>query len=133
MARRRTLRDDTRGLSTIEYVILLIVVACVGIAGWKMFGRTSSTRASQASGAVVGLGETPGRRAGGGAVASSGGGSGSRLEEATGEIADPAADDGLGLSPALYLGAAAVLVIGVVGVRFLRRGRSGDGGGKKKG
>lgn len=35
------LRDDA-GLSTVEYVILLILIAVVGITAWRQFGVLSS-------------------------------------------------------------------------------------------
>ena len=36
--RRSRLAGDTRGLSTVEYVILLALVAIIAIGVWKMFG-----------------------------------------------------------------------------------------------
>ncbi|HEU4580251.1 MAG TPA: hypothetical protein VFS67_18475 [Polyangiaceae bacterium] len=37
---RSTLVGDERGLSTIEYVIILVLVAAVGIGTWTVFGRS---------------------------------------------------------------------------------------------
>ena len=31
---------NTDGISTIEYVILLMLIACVGIVAWRTFGNT---------------------------------------------------------------------------------------------
>jgi len=36
--------NETEGLSTVEYVILLVLIAVVGIAAWKTFGSTIVTR-----------------------------------------------------------------------------------------
>ena len=37
--RRSTLLHDVRGLSTVEYVIILVLVVAVGIGGWQLFGQ----------------------------------------------------------------------------------------------
>lgn len=34
------LHKDERGLSTVEYVILLVLIAVTGIAVWQKFGKT---------------------------------------------------------------------------------------------
>ena len=34
------LLNETEGLSTVEYVILLVLIAVVGIAAWRTFGST---------------------------------------------------------------------------------------------
>lgn len=36
----RVLRDDTWGLSTVEYIIILCLIAVVCFATWKLFGDT---------------------------------------------------------------------------------------------
>ena len=37
---RRGLVDDQRGLTTVEYIIVLGLIAIVGIAAWQQFGET---------------------------------------------------------------------------------------------
>lgn len=36
----RALLGDTRGLSTVEYVIILVLIAGVAVGTWKTFGKT---------------------------------------------------------------------------------------------
>ena len=36
----RALLGDTRGLSTVEYVIILVLIAGVAVGTWKTFGET---------------------------------------------------------------------------------------------
>ena len=38
------LMNETEGLSTVEYVILLVLIAVVGIGVWKIFGTAVATR-----------------------------------------------------------------------------------------
>jgi Flp pilus assembly pilin Flp len=38
-ARRRTVLDDARGLSTVEYVIILVLIAASAIGTWVTFGE----------------------------------------------------------------------------------------------
>lgn len=33
-------RKDARGLSTVEYVIILVLIAVTAIVAWRSFGRT---------------------------------------------------------------------------------------------
>ncbi len=40
----QALMNETEGLSTVEYVILLVLIAVVGIAAWKTFGTTIRER-----------------------------------------------------------------------------------------
>ncbi|MEM7138195.1 MAG: Flp family type IVb pilin [Myxococcota bacterium] len=37
---RDSLVDDQRGLTTVEYIIVLGLIAVVGIAAWQQFGET---------------------------------------------------------------------------------------------
>ena len=37
---RATLATDKRGLTTVEYIIVLGLIAVVGIAAWQKFGET---------------------------------------------------------------------------------------------
>lgn len=127
---RRSLRHDTVGLSTTEYVILLLVVACVTIAGWRILGTTAFERASSASGD---MGQLDQGGAGGGSASGGGGGSSSsgsrprtRLEDATADATPPPdPKDELTMPFALLIGAALLLV-----AMFARRKK---GGGKKSG
>lgn len=124
---RRGLRDQ-RGLSTTEYVILLIVVAMVGIAGWRMFGSSARDRTASATGEVSGLEES-------GASTARGGGirvartSSSALDEATADATPPPSDDERWATPAFLLGGAAVLILAVVAQRLRNRGGGGGGEG----
>lgn len=52
----RTLRNDTEGLSTVEYVIILILIAVVGITAWRTFGNTVVTKINSGNSQVSGLG-----------------------------------------------------------------------------
>lgn len=47
---------DTKGLSTIEYVIILILIAVVGITAWRTFGNTVVTKINSGNSQVSGLG-----------------------------------------------------------------------------
>lgn len=123
---RRSLRRDTEGLSTTEYVILLLVVACVGIAAWKLFGVSAMSRTATASGNVGALAEAGG--AGGGRAGAAGGRGVSRLEELTGEAPPPEAQEDFTMPYAL-LGGAVVLL----GLMAAMRMRKGDGGGEGDG
>ena len=40
---------DTRGLSTVEYIIILCLIAVVGFAVWKQFGQTVEEKTRAAS------------------------------------------------------------------------------------
>jgi hypothetical protein len=126
---RRGLRDQ-RGLSTTEYVIILICIAVIGISAWRSFGSSARDRTAQASGEVAGLEATPGQgsgaRGGGIRVARS---SSSALDEATADATPPGEDEGGWMSPAFALGLAAVVILAVVARNFQKRGGGGDGGG----
>jgi Flp pilus assembly pilin Flp len=37
---KRSLINDERGLTTVEYIIVLGLIAVVGIAAWQKFGET---------------------------------------------------------------------------------------------
>jgi Flp pilus assembly pilin Flp len=40
----RALANETEGLSTVEYVILLVLIAVVGIVAWRQFGSVIVNR-----------------------------------------------------------------------------------------
>jgi Flp pilus assembly pilin Flp len=39
-SRLTRLQSDDRGLSTVEYVIILVLIAATAVAAWKNFGET---------------------------------------------------------------------------------------------
>lgn len=134
--RRRSLLHDAEGLSTTEYVILLVVVACVGIAGWKLLGTTAFSRATSASGDVSALGSSidgpSGRTGTGGAGAPGGASQGagaprSRLEEATADATPPPNPKDELVLPFSLLGGALLLLIGMVLSRRTKGAGTGDG------
>lgn len=47
---------DTKGLSTIEYVIILMLIAVVGIMAWRTFGNTVVSKVNAGNSQVSGLG-----------------------------------------------------------------------------
>lgn len=53
---KRLLRDE-RGLSTVEYVILLALIAVAGITAWDRFGGTIMDKVDQADQTFQTLGE----------------------------------------------------------------------------
>lgn len=55
--KRRTtgLLEDTRGLTTVEYIIILCLIAVVGFAVWKKFGETVKTKVNGADTVMGGL------------------------------------------------------------------------------
>lgn len=53
--RRRTLRDDTRGLSTAEYIILMALICVVGFIAWRMFGSAARGKTAGSDHMVNGL------------------------------------------------------------------------------
>lgn len=120
----RALGRDTRGLSTVEYVLLLIIIACMCMAAWKMFGATAATRTASASGDVGGLEQQsidgPNRGGGGGTRVHS------RVEDATADATPPPTTEEQLFEPIAFGGAALLLIIAMV-VR--RRGKKGGGGG----
>lgn len=124
--RRSSLHRDTRGLSTIEYVILLIVVALMGIAAWRMFGSTAQSRAAEASGEMHALGEHLGGPAGG--AGGHAAGPRTRLEEATGDTAAPTEPQDELFGPVALVSGAVLLVLGLVAKRILRKDGGKEGG-----
>ena len=49
---RRGLHRDDRGLSTVEYIIILMLIAVAGIGLWSAFGTTVTDKITDATGAV---------------------------------------------------------------------------------
>jgi Flp pilus assembly pilin Flp len=54
--RTRALLTDTRGLSTVEYIMILCLVAVVGFAMWQKFGTTVKTKVRGSDGILSGVG-----------------------------------------------------------------------------
>ena len=54
--KRQNLTKDTKGLSTVEYIIILILIAVAGIGLWTTFGESLEGQITEATGAVDGLG-----------------------------------------------------------------------------
>lgn len=52
----RSLHSNTEGLSTVEYVIILILIAVVGITAWRTFGNTVVTKINSGNSQISGLG-----------------------------------------------------------------------------
>jgi len=52
----RALVKNTEGLSTVEYVIILILIAVVGITAWRTFGQTVVTKINSGNSQISGLG-----------------------------------------------------------------------------
>ena len=46
------LLSDERGLTTVEYIIILCLIAVVGFAIWKKFGETVKAKVGGAEGVV---------------------------------------------------------------------------------
>lgn len=53
--RLRTLRTDEAGLTTVEYIIVLCLIAVVGFAVWKQFGQRVEYKTKGATNVVHGL------------------------------------------------------------------------------
>jgi len=49
---RNGLIEDTRGLTTVEYIIILCLIAVVGFAVWKQFGQTIKEKISGADSVI---------------------------------------------------------------------------------
>lgn len=47
-----TLLNDERGLTTVEYVIILMVIAVVSIGLWQSFGKAVTDKVTNATGAI---------------------------------------------------------------------------------
>jgi Flp pilus assembly pilin Flp len=44
------LRNDERGLSTVEYVVLLVLIVAMAVAAWNSFGKDVNAKLKTASG-----------------------------------------------------------------------------------
>lgn len=52
----KRLHRDVGGLSTVEYIILLILIAVTGITAWRTFGNNVVTKVTSGSNQIQGLG-----------------------------------------------------------------------------
>ncbi len=50
---KKTLLADKRGLTTVEYIIVLGLIAVVGIAAWQQFGETLIGEVEAADGYIA--------------------------------------------------------------------------------
>ena len=53
--KRASLMRDELGLSTVEYIIILVLIAVAGIGLWRTFGDTVKEKIGDATGEVGGL------------------------------------------------------------------------------
>ena len=51
----RTIANDQRGLTTVEYVIVLVLIAVVGIGVWRTFGQNVQAQVTSAAASVQAL------------------------------------------------------------------------------
>jgi Flp pilus assembly pilin Flp len=51
-AYRSNLMHDDRGLSTVEYVIILVLIAVLGIVSWNKFGGTVKEKIDESNNSV---------------------------------------------------------------------------------
>ena len=52
---RRCLREDDTGLTTVEYIIILALIAIAAIGAWNVFGGSIETQARGSSTTIGGL------------------------------------------------------------------------------
>lgn len=52
---RRTLLRDTRGLTTVEYIIILCLIAVAGFGLWRTFGRSVNAKVGTSTTAIDSL------------------------------------------------------------------------------
>ncbi len=52
---RKSLSRDDRGLSTVEYIIILVLIAVAGISLWQSFGQEIETHITESTSAVQGM------------------------------------------------------------------------------
>ncbi len=57
--RARQLLADTAGLSTVEYIIILCLIAVACFAIWQQFGQTVNSRISEADGTMGTMSGSP--------------------------------------------------------------------------
>ncbi len=52
---RRSLSSDQEGLSTVEYIIILVLIAVLAITVWRQFGQAVETNVRDSTADVQGL------------------------------------------------------------------------------
>ena len=52
---RRPLSSDQEGLSTVEYIIILVLIAVLAITVWRQFGQAVETNVRDSTADVQGL------------------------------------------------------------------------------
>lgn len=57
--KKLSLRRDERGLTTVEYVILLVLMAVAGIGVWNTLGKSVRDKITDSNGKVQDLKTTP--------------------------------------------------------------------------
>ncbi|HJK93727.1 MAG TPA: hypothetical protein RMH85_29300 [Polyangiaceae bacterium LLY-WYZ-15_(1-7)] len=55
--RAPSLRDDEAGLSTVEYIIILVLIAITAIVVWKQFGESVEYHVRDSTTQINGLGD----------------------------------------------------------------------------
>ena len=99
----RVLARDEGGLSTVEYILILVLVAVVGFVTWRLFGASVGQQVDEARGGITTL-ETSNEGAGGargtGAAGSAGAGSaaGGGALPPSADLANPSAEASAGSS-----------------------------------
>lgn len=128
----RTLVADERGLSVVEYAILAVLIAVIGLISWNLFGAEVEQKVVLATEQMGGVGEGGARlpSAGGGSGAGgSGSGSGSGSTTGSGDVPDDldvaAQQPGVGSGGMGSAGAGASGGVEAAGIVA----RSGEGGG----
>ncbi len=53
---QKELLQDEQGLSTVEYIIILVLIAVIGIIAWQNFGDAVKQKTESATGEIQGLG-----------------------------------------------------------------------------
>jgi len=94
----RALREDTRGLSTVEYILILVIVAIAALLLWQTFGSSVESRVDQATQSVTGMDN----RGGGSVAVASGDSAGSVTAMAITEGRQGGAESGataMGMGP----------------------------------
>jgi len=51
-ARKSSLINDERGLSTVEYVIILVLIAAAAVGTWTKFGGTITTKINDSNATI---------------------------------------------------------------------------------
>ncbi|MCB9600109.1 MAG: Hint domain-containing protein [Sandaracinus sp.] len=95
---RPTLRHDVRGLSAVEYVLVVIGIAIVGLLAWTFFGEAAVGTTNDATVAIQTMEGWSVDARGGGEGSGSGDGSGSRGRGSSGDGVGASGRGGIGAS-----------------------------------